>query len=197
MTLGLSLSGFTTLHVIISLIGIASGFIVLYGMLGSQRLGGWTALFLATTILTSVTGFMFPFNGLTPGLVIGAISLVLLAVALLALYVFRLEGPWRSVYVATALAALYFNVFVGVVQAFQKLAFLQPLAPTQSEPPFAIAQLAVLAIFLVLGFLARAAVSPGAKGGGLYRRAQCASDSKTRLSMPMPLARERAGAPRG
>ena len=79
---------------------------------------------------------------------------MLLAVALLALYVFRLEGPWRSVYVATALAALYFNVFVGVVQAFQKLAFLQPLAPTQSEPPFAIAQLAVLAIFLALGFLA-------------------------------------------
>ena len=154
MTLGLSLSGFTTLHVVISLIGIVSGFIVLYGMLGSQRLGGWTALFLATTILTSVTGFMFPFNGLLPSHVVGAISLVLLAFALLALFVFRLDGPWRSVYVATALAALYLNVFVGVVQAFQKLAFLQPLAPTQAEPPFAIAQIAVLAIFLVLGFLA-------------------------------------------
>ncbi|HXE88270.1 MAG TPA: hypothetical protein VN524_15890 [Hyphomicrobiaceae bacterium] len=154
MTLGLSLSAFTTLHVVISLIGIASGFVVLYGMLGSQRLPGWTALFLATTILTSVTGFMFPINGVTPGLVVGAISLVLLGLALLGLYVFRLAGPWRWVYVFTALAALYFNVFVGVVQAFQKLAFLQPLAPTQSEPPFALAQGAVLVLFLVLGFVA-------------------------------------------
>jgi hypothetical protein len=154
MTLGLSLSAFTTLHVAISLIAIAAGFVVLYGMLTGHRPGGWTLLFLATTVLTSVTGFMFPIGGLTPGLVIGAISLVLLAIALLALYAFQLAGAWRWVFVATALAALYFNVFVGVVQAFQKLAFLQPLAPTQSEPPFAVAQLAVLAIFLVLGFLA-------------------------------------------
>jgi hypothetical protein len=154
MTLGLSLSAFTTLHVAVSLIGIVSGFIVLYGMLGSRRLGGWTALFLATTILTSVTGFMFPFNGLLPSHVVGAISLVVLAVALLALYAFRLAGAWRWVYVAAALVALYLNVFVGVVQAFQKLAFLHALAPTQSEPPFAVAQLAVLAIFLGLGFLA-------------------------------------------
>jgi hypothetical protein len=154
MTLGLSLSAFTTLHVIISLVGIAAGFIVFYGMLASQRLDAWTAVFLATTILTSVTGFMFPINGVTPGLVLGAISLVVLAVALAALYVFRLAGPWRWVYVVTALLALYFNVFVGVVQAFQKLAFLQPLAPTQSEPPFAVAQLAVLVLFLALGYLA-------------------------------------------
>jgi len=166
MTLGLSLSAFTTLHVVISLIGIASGFVVLWGMLGSQRLGGWTALFLGTTILTSVTGFMFPLGGLTPGLVIGAISLVLLALALLALYVFRLAGPWRWVYVATALAALYFNVFVGIVQAFQKLAFLQPLAPTQSEPPFALTQMVVLAIFLALGFLAVRRFHPAARVAG-------------------------------
>ncbi len=154
MTLGLSLSAFTTLHVVISLIGIGSGLIVLYGMLGAQKLEGWTVLFLATTILTSVTGFMFPFNGLLPSHIVGAISLLMLATALLALYAFGLAGPWRWVYVTTALAALYLNVFVGVVQAFQKLAFLQPLAPTQSEPPFAIAQLAVLVIFLLLGFLA-------------------------------------------
>ena len=154
MTLGLSLSAFTTLHVIVSLIGIAAGFIVLYGLLGSQKLAGWTAVFLATTILTSVTGFLFPFNGLLPAHVIGAISLIVLAVALAALHAFRLAGPWRWVYVVTALLALYLNVFVGVVQAFQKLAFLQPLAPTQSEPPFAIAQFAVLAIFVALGFLA-------------------------------------------
>jgi hypothetical protein len=154
MALGLSLSAFTTLHVVISLIGIGSGFIALYGMLGAQKLEGWTALFLATTILTSATGFMFPFNGLLPSHIVGAISLLLLAIALVALYAFRLAGPWRWVYVTTALAALYLNVFVGVVQAFQKLAFLQRLAPTQSEPPFAVAQVALLALFLGLGFLA-------------------------------------------
>jgi hypothetical protein len=152
--LGLSFTAFTTLHVVISLIGIASGLVVLYGMLTAQRMSGWTALFLLTTILTSVTGFLFPFNGLLPSHVVGAISLVVLAVALLALYAFGLAGAWRWIYVVTAVAALYLNVFVGVVQAFQKLAFLQPLAPTQSEPPFAIAQLAVLAIFLGVGFLA-------------------------------------------
>jgi hypothetical protein len=160
--LGLSMSAFTTLHVIISLVGIVAGFIVFYGMLGSQKLEAWTALFLATTVLTSVTGFMFPIGGLTPGLVIGAISLLVLAVALVALYGFRLAGPWRSIYIASALLALYLNVFVGVVQAFQKLAFLQPLAPTQSEPPFAVAQLAVLAIFLALGFLALRRFHPDA-----------------------------------
>jgi hypothetical protein len=154
MILGLSLSAFTTLHVVISLIGIASGLVVLCGMLASQSLPGWTALFLATTILTSVTGFLFPIDGLTPGLVLGAISLALLALALIALYAFRLAGAWRWIYVATAVAALYFNILVGVAQAFQKLAFLQPLAPTQSEPPFVITQLAVLALFLALGFLA-------------------------------------------
>jgi len=154
MTLGLSLSAFTTLHVVISLIGIAAGFIVVYGLLNAQRLEPWTAVFLVTTILTSVTGFMFPIGGMTPALVVGAVSLVVLALALVALYVFQLAGPWRWVYVVTALLALYLNVFVGVVQAFKQLAFLQPLAPTQSEPPFAAAQLAVLALFLVLGFLA-------------------------------------------
>jgi hypothetical protein len=163
MNLGLPLSAFTTLHVVISLIGIVSGLVAAFGMLASRRLGGWTLVFLLTTILTSVTGFMFPFNGLLPSHVIGAISLVLLAVALLALYACRLAGAWRWVYVATALAALYFNVFVGVVQAFQKLAFLQPLAPTQSEPPFAVAQLAVLAIFLALGFLAVRRFHPAAE----------------------------------
>jgi hypothetical protein len=154
MVLGLSLSAFTTLHVGISLVGIASGLVVLYGMLASQRLPGWTALFLATTILTSVTGLLFPFGGVTRGLIIGAISLVLLATALLALYAFRLAGSWRWVYVATALTSLYLNIFVGLVQAFQKLAFLRGLGPTQSELPFAAAQIAMLAIFMAFGFLA-------------------------------------------
>jgi hypothetical protein len=153
MDLGLPLSTLTTLHVVLSLIGIASGLIVVYGLLAAHRMTGWTALFLLTTVLTSVTGFMFPFNGLLPSHAIGAISLFVLAAALLALYAFRLAGAWRWVYVATAVAALYCNVFVGVAQAFQKVAVLQPLAPTQSEPPFAVAQLAVLAIFLGLGVL--------------------------------------------
>jgi len=154
MILGMSVETFTFVHVVISLVGIMTGFIVVALMLSSAPIAGWNAFFLISTILTSVTGFMFPINGVTPGLVVGAISLVLLGLALLGLYVFRLAGPWRWVYVFTALAALYFNVFVGVVQAFQKLAFLQPLAPTQSEPPFALAQGAVLVLFLVLGFVA-------------------------------------------
>jgi hypothetical protein len=159
--LGLSLSAFTTVHVVISLIGIATGLLVLWGMLGSQRMGGLTAAFLITTLLTSVTGFMFPFNGLLPSHVVGAISLVVLAVALIALYLFRLEGAWRWIYVVTAVIALYFNVFVGVVQAFQKSAILHALAPTQSEPPFAIAQLVVLALFVWLGYLAVRRFHPG------------------------------------
>ena len=152
MILGLSTSTFTTVHVIISLIGIVSGVVVVLGWLG-KRQDGWTALFLATTVLTSVTGFLFPSTSFGPPQVIGALSLVLLAAAIAALYVFHLAGIWRPVYIVGATIALYFNAFVGVVQAFQKVPFLQPLAPTQSEPPFLIAQIAVLAIFVVLGFL--------------------------------------------
>jgi hypothetical protein len=154
MMLGLSLETFTLLHTIISLVGIASGLAVVVAMLGGRTAEGLNVLFLLSTILTSVTGFMFPFNGLLPSHYVGGISLVVLAVALLARYAFALAGRWRWIYVVTALLALYFNAFVGVVQAFQKLAFLRPLAPTQSEPPFAGAQLAVLVIFLVLGYLA-------------------------------------------
>jgi hypothetical protein len=153
MILGLSTSTFTTVHVIISLIGIFSGVVVVLGWLGGKGQHGWTALFLATTVLTSVTGFLFPSTSFGPPQVIGALSLVVLAAAIAALYVFHLAGIWRPVYIVGATIALYFNAFVGVVQAFQKLPFLQPLAPTQSEPPFLIAQVAVLAIFIVLGFL--------------------------------------------
>jgi hypothetical protein len=125
MIAGLSIENFTILHVAISLIGIVSGLIVLFGMLGARRLAGWTALFLATTVLTSVTGFMFPINGLTPAIVVGVISIVILAIALMALYVKHLSGAWRWIYVTTALAALYFNVFVLIVQSFQKVPALQ------------------------------------------------------------------------
>jgi hypothetical protein len=123
-------------------------------MLGSQRMGGLTAVFLITTILTSVTGFMFPFNGVMPSHIVGGISLVVLAIALGALHVFGLRGAWRWVYVVTAVIALYFNVFVLVAQGFQKIGALHALAPTQSEPPFAIAQIIVLALFVWVGFLA-------------------------------------------
>jgi hypothetical protein len=142
------------IHVALSLIGIVSGLVVLYGLLTGRPLGGWTALFLATTILTSITGFPLAPFGFDPPRAVAVISLVLLALAVAALYMFRLAGAWRRVYVGSAIAALYLNVFVAVVQAFQKLPFLQSLAPTQSEPPFLVAQVAVLAIFIVLGILA-------------------------------------------
>jgi hypothetical protein len=154
MMLGLSFSAFTTLHVIISLIGIATGLIVLWAMLGGRHLGGLTAVFLVSTVLTSVTGFMFPFNQLLPSHSVGLISLAVLAVALFALYGRGLTGAWRSIYVVTTTIALYLNVFVGVVQAFQKFGVLHALAPTQAEAPFVMAQLAVLVLFAVFGYLA-------------------------------------------
>ena len=142
------------IHVILSLIGIVSGFVVLYGLLTARPFGAWTAIFLATTILTSLTGFPLAPFGFDAARAIGVISLVLLAAAVVALYAFHLAGPWRWIYIVTAATALYLNVFVGVVQAFQKLPFLQPLAPTQSEPPFVVAQLVVLVAFIVIGVLA-------------------------------------------
>ncbi|HTM74834.1 MAG TPA: hypothetical protein VL198_16535 [Pseudolabrys sp.] len=154
MIIGLSLENFTILHVIISLVAIVSGLVVLVGMLRASRLPGWTALFLATTILTSVTGFMFPISGVTPAIVLGLISIVILVIALAALYLKQLSGAWRWIYVTTALAALYFNVFVLIVQAFQKVPALQKLAPTQSEPPFQIAQGVTLLAIVILGTMA-------------------------------------------
>ncbi len=154
MILGMSLPTFTLLHVVISLVAIAAGVIVLLGMLGSNRLAGWTALFLATTVLTSATGFLFPFTRLLPSHIVGIISLVVLAVAIIALYFCRLAGAWRWIYVASAVLALYLNVFVLVVQAFQKISFLKALAPTQTEVPFVAAQAVTLLIFIVLGVLA-------------------------------------------
>jgi hypothetical protein len=152
--LGMSLSAFTSVHVALSLVGILAGAIVLFGMLNSKKLDGLTALFLATTVLTSATGFFFPSDHLLPSHIVGIISLVALAVAIVALYVYRLAGPWRWLYVSAAGLALYLNVFVGIVQAFQKLPFLRLLAPTQSEPPFLVTQVLVLAIFVALSLLA-------------------------------------------
>ena len=154
MILGLSISAFTTLHTVISLAGIAAGLVVLFAMLGSRRAAGWTALFLATTVLTSVTGLLFPIAALTPALIFAIMSIVILAIALLALYGFRLGRAWRWIYVVAAIVALYLNAFVGIVQAFQKIPAFAALAPTQSEPPFLVAQTALLVLFLVLGYLA-------------------------------------------
>ena len=145
----------TLVHVLISLVGIVSGFVVVFGLLAAKRLDGWTAIFLITTVLTSVTGFLFfPIHKLMPSHIVGTISLIVLAVALYARYVRQLAGPWRWTYVVTATLALYFNVFVLVVQSFLKVPALKALAPTQTEPPFAIAQGLVLLLFLVLGTFA-------------------------------------------
>jgi len=154
MILGMSIATFTAMHVVISLIGIAAGLIVVVGILSASRLPGWTALFLVTTVLTSVTGFFIPAAHVLPSHIVGVISLVVLAVTIVALYVQRFAGSWRWIYVTGAVLALYLNVFVGVIQAFLKVPVLSRLATTQSEPPFLVAQLMVLALFVVLGILA-------------------------------------------
>ncbi|HEV2040553.1 MAG TPA: hypothetical protein VGT81_10990 [Casimicrobiaceae bacterium] len=160
MILGMSVATFTLVHVALSLVGILTGLVVLFGMFSSKRLPTSTALFLATTVLTSATGFFFPRDHILPAHIVGVISLAVLAVAIFALYERQLAGSWRWIYVAGAVVALYLNVFVGVVQAFQKLTFLAPLAPTQSEPPFVVAQVVVLVIFIALGVLALRSFHP-------------------------------------
>jgi hypothetical protein len=162
MILGMSTPTFTLVHVILSLVGILAGAVAVLGMLSAKKLEGWTALFLATTVATSATGFLFHSAAFGPPHVVGVISLVVLAVAILALYGRHLAGPWRWIYVVGAVLSLYLNVFVGVVQAFQKLPFLQPLAPTQSELPFLIVQIVVMAIFVALGIFAARRFHPGA-----------------------------------
>ena len=150
----MTLSTLTFVHVLLSLIGIGSGFVVLVGLLSGKKLNGWTSLFLVTTVATSATGFAFPFEHLLPSHKLAIISLVVLGVAIVARYVYQLAGAWRWIYVVTAMLALYLNVFVGIVQAFEKVPALKALAPTQSEKPFVVTQLAVLVIFLVLCVIA-------------------------------------------
>jgi hypothetical protein len=154
MMLGLSLSAFTTLHVVISLIAIVAGLVVMFGMLGPHKPGRLTAAFLLFTILTSVTGFMFPFDGVTPGILIGILSVILLAVACIALYAKHLSGAWRGIYVLTALISLYLNVFVLGVQSFLKIPPLHELAPGNppAGPAFAVVQGIVLLFFAVTIF---------------------------------------------
>lgn len=162
MIWGLSTAAFTQLHVIISLIGIGSGLLVAFGLIKGKRFDGATAIFLLTTILTSVTGFAFPNEHITPGIIIGIISCALLAFAVLGRYVFHLNGIWRSIYVITAMLSLYFNIFVLIVQLFEKVPSLHALAPHGKEPPFAVAQLTVLIVFLLLTFLSVRKFRPAA-----------------------------------
>ena len=147
----MTLSTFTALHVVISLAGIASGLVVTFGLTHGRRLDPWTAVFLATSAATSLTGFGFPFERVLPSHVVGVLSLLVLALATVARYPLRMRGGWRRVYVVSSIAGLYFNVFVLVVQAFLKVPALRALAPKQEEPPFAIAQGMVLVLFLILG----------------------------------------------
>ena len=167
MVLGMSISSFTLVHVVISLIGIATGFVVLWGLLNSRALPGWTMWFLVTTILTSVTGYFFPVEHILPSHIVGAISLALLAVAVAALYGLHLAGSWRWLYVASAVAALYLNTFVLVFQTFLKIPALKATAPTASEPPFVAAHAFVLIAFVVLGLLAARRFHPAGAIGKL------------------------------
>jgi hypothetical protein len=144
------LSTFTSVHVALSLVGIGSGFVVVFGLLTAKRLDALTAVFLASTAATSVTGFGFPFERFLPSHAVGIISLVVLAIAVLARYARRLAGPSRRTYVVSAVTALYLNVFVLIVQAFRRVPILTAMAPTQTEPPFLFAQVVVLVLFVVL-----------------------------------------------
>lgn len=154
MVLGMSLETYTLIHVVISLVGIVTGLIVLFGMFGAKRLDGMTAVFLITTVLTSVTGYGFPVQHVLPSHIVGAISLIVLLFAILARYTFRMAGKWRAIYVVTAVMALYLNCFVLVVQGFLKVPALHAMAPKGNEPPFAIAQGILLVLFIVLGIRA-------------------------------------------
>jgi hypothetical protein len=150
MIWGMTTSTFTLVHVWLSVIGMGAGLVVMFGLLAGKTLGGWTALFLITTAATSITGFAFPFDHLLPSHKVGTVSLAVLALALLARYGFRLAGPWRRVYAVCAGLALYLNVFVAVVQAFEKVSFLNAMAPTRTEPVFVVAQVVLLALFVML-----------------------------------------------
>jgi len=150
MIFGMSLATYTIVHVLISLIGIGTGLIVLFGMLGGKLLSPWNGIFLVTTVLTSVTGFFFPFTKVTPGIILGILSMIVLAIAIFAVYVFHLNGAWRRTYAITALIALYFNIFVLIAQLFAKVPAIHALAPTGTETPFKVAQTLLLVLFIVL-----------------------------------------------
>jgi hypothetical protein len=150
----LGMTPFTFFHVVISLVAIVAGLMIAFGMMSGKRLNGWTALFLLMAVATDITGFMFPYHGFTPGIGVGIVSMVVLAIALFARYSRHMAGGWRSIYAITAIIAVYFNIFVLVAQLFEHVPSLHVLAPTGSEPPFLIAQVIVMVIFIALGIAA-------------------------------------------
>jgi hypothetical protein len=166
----------TLTHVAISLVGVLSGIIVAFGLVAGKRIDGWTGAFLTTTVLTSVTGFLFPVHHFMPSHAVGMLSLVLLSLAIYARYSQKLGGGWRKTYAVCAVASLYLNVFVAIVQAFGKIPPLKTLAPTQSEPPFKVTQAIVLALFVILGILATLR----------FRDKQVRPTQSTLLSQPKP-----------
>jgi hypothetical protein len=166
MVLGMSLATFTQLHVLISFLGIGSGAAVMYGFFKGHRLNGITAFFLATTALTSISGFGFPFTHLLPSHILGILSLITLSIAAAARYGGKMQGASSWIYVITAAISFYFNVFVLIVQSFQKVPALHALAPTQKEPPFGITQLTVLVLFIALTALAVRRFHPAATDTG-------------------------------
>ena len=145
---------YTIIHTLISLVAILTGFVVLFGLLTGNRIDGWTKWFLISAVATTVTGFFFPFHGITPAIKLGIISSVVLVITIYARYAKHLAGTWRWIYVVGASVTLYFNVFVGIVQSFEKIPALKAMAPTQSEPPFKLTQLVVLALFVILTLVA-------------------------------------------
>ncbi len=145
---------YTIIHTLISLVALFAGFVVLFGLLTGNRIDGWTKWFLISAVATTVTGFFFPFHGITPAIKLGIISSVVLVITIYARYAKHLTGAWRWIYVVGASLTLYFNVFVGIVQSFEKIPALKAMAPTQSEPPFKLTQLVVLALFVILTLVA-------------------------------------------
>lgn len=145
---------YTIIHTLMSLVAILTGFVVLFGLLTGNRIDGWTKWFLISALATTVTGFFFPFHGITPAIKLGIISSVVLVITIYARYAKHLAGAWRWIYVVGASVTLYFNVFVGIVQSFEKIPALKAMAPTQSEPPFKLTQLVVLALFVILTLVA-------------------------------------------
>jgi hypothetical protein len=172
ITMFFGVSTLQTFHVLISLVGIVSGLVVLWGMINNQRMSLLTAIFLATTLVTSLTGFLFTFNGVTPALVVGVIAVLVMIAALFARYIRRMAGGWRGIYVVTAVISLYLNVFVLVVQLYLKVPSLHALAPNGSEPPFAITQGAVLLLHVLLGFLAFRRFRPNGAGANAWSTAR-------------------------
>jgi len=141
---------YTIVHTLVSLVAIFTGFVVLFGLLAGNRLDVWTKWFLITAVATTATSFFFPFHGITPAIKLGIISAFVLAITSYARYPRDLAGAWRWIYVIGAVVSLYFNVFVLIVQSFEKIPALHAMAPTQTEQPFKLTQLVALALFVLL-----------------------------------------------